>query len=179
MMYRPLQGFTLVETMVAVAVLAIALVGPFAAVNNSLNASYVARDQLIASSLAQEGMEYVRSIRDDNYLNGRTWADGLSSLGCYGTTPSQYCSIDPTRGDIHQASNAMTAYSSRSSVPALYVSATGLYNQQSSGTVTRFTRTVQLQAVGDHEINATLVVSWISSHQSYSVTITDTLDDWL
>lgn len=185
----PRSGFTLIETMVAIAVLAIALTGPFVAVQTALNASYVARDQLVAASLAQEGMEYIRSVRDNNYLNNRsTWMTGLSGLSCYGNNPSGYCTIDPTRGDVNTAGagscnsttgSAMTYCSSFSVVPMLYISSSNLYNQQSSGTASRFKRGVQIQVVSATEVRVSVTVSWTSAHQSYSVVVTDTLRDWI
>ena len=178
---RTMKAFTLVETMVAIAVLAIALIGPFLAVDSARDASYVARDELIASSLAQEGMEYVRSVRDDNYLNSRSWMTGLSSLSCYGSNPgSNYCTVDPTQGDPNIAgSKAITAYSSLASVHPLYLSSTNLYNQQDTGVATRFTRVLQLKFVSATEVQPTVTVYWTSAHQTYSITVTDTLRDWL
>lgn len=179
-MNAPRKGFTLVETMVAIAVLAIALVGPYSAVETALNASYVARDELIASSLAQEGMEYIRSIRDNNYLNNRvSWLTGLSTLGCYNNAAS-YCIVDPTLGDVNTTPSAISA-SALAGVPVLKVTSTGLYNHQNlaSNTNTRFKRTVQITTVSATEVKVTVVVSWISAHQSYSVTVTDNLQNWL
>lgn len=175
----PHTGFTLVETMVAITVLAIALVGPFTAVEHALKASYVARDELTASALAQEGMEYIRSIRDNNYLNGRaSWMSGITPPSCYSTTPS-YCTVDPTQGDVNTTSGAITGYSSLGAVPPLYISSGGLYNQQGQGTVTRFTRSVQITSLSATEVRVTVTVSWTSAHQSYSVTVVDNLNDWL
>ena len=173
------KGFTLVETMVAIAVLAIALVGPYSAVETALNASYVARDELIASALAQEGMEYIRSIRDNNYLNSRTWLVGLSTLSCYNNAVS-YCIVDPTLGDVNTTPSAISA-SALASVPVLKVTSTGLYNHRTiaTNTNTRFKRTVQLTTVNGNEVKVMVVVSWISAHQSYSVTVTDNLQNWL
>jgi hypothetical protein len=174
--------------MVAVAILAIALIGPFTAVTNALNASYVARDQLTASSLAQEGMEYIRSVRDNNYLNGRSWTDGLDptspggGVSCFGAAPTNFCTIDPVQGDIHTAyPPAMTSYSA-GNVPSLYQRPDKLFTQvQSGNTQTRFTRTVQITKIGNpsHEAQVTVVVSWSTGHQNYSVTLVDTLEDWL
>lgn len=167
--------------MVAIAVLAIALVGPYSAVETALNASYVARDELIASSLAQEGMEYVRSVRDNNYLNGRNWLDALSSYSCYGANPGSYCTVDPTLGDVHTAASAITSYASLANVPVLKVTSTGLYNHQTlaGNTNTRFKRTVQITTISATEVKVTVVVSWTSAHQTYSATVTDNLQNWL
>lgn len=176
---RNMHGFTLVETMVAITVLSIALVGPYIAVNNALTASYVARDKLIASSLAQEGMEYIRSVRDANYLNSRaSWMTGLSGLSCYGSTPSGYCTIDPSQGDYNSNSSAITAYSSPD-VPPLYLSSTGLYNQQGTGTEKPFRRYVQMKEISTTEVEVTVTVTWTTSRQTYSASVVDTLRDWL
>ena len=64
-------GFTLIEALVAVAILTIAISGAFFSADRAFNAAEIARDQLIASQLAQEGIEYVRMMRDDEYLAAR------------------------------------------------------------------------------------------------------------
>ena len=48
-------GFTLIEALVAVAILALAVAGPLYAANRALVAAGIARDRLTASYLAQEG----------------------------------------------------------------------------------------------------------------------------
>ncbi len=186
MNHAPHKGFTLVETMVAITILAFAFVGPFTAVQTALTNSYVSRDQLTGALLAQEGLEYIRSIRDNNYLAGRAWTDGFSGTEnnrnqCYGENPSGYCTVDPTVGDFHNESDAMEGYSSGNTenIAYLYLSSANLYNQQGSGAETRFKRTVQLQSISDTELLVTVVVSWQTGAGSYSVTVTDTLHDWL
>ncbi len=179
------RGFSLVETLVAIALLAIALVGPFIAVRNALLASYAARDQLTASMLAQEGMEYVRMIRDNNYLAGRSWTDGFGATArdaCFGASPSGVCVIDATRGDFHSDSSGMTEYPSANNAPALRLSQTNLYNQQgnsATNVVTKFKRTAVLQTISATEMRVTITVSWTSSGQAYTAVVTDVLRDWL
>jgi prepilin-type N-terminal cleavage/methylation domain-containing protein len=129
-MTTPLKGFTLVETMVAISLLAVALVGPYVAVQNAVQGSYVARDQLIASQLAQEGVEYVRGVRDNNYHHGRSWLYGFNDSardGCYGGSPITYCTVDPTQGDFNNSGSSgamaevLPAASATSSAPYLKV----------------------------------------------------------
>lgn len=172
------SGFTLVETMVAIAILAVALVGPFVAIRTSLIASYIARDELIASSLAQEGMEYIRSVRDNNYLNGRTWMDGLSNYSCY-ISAADYCILDPRLGDLHTTPSAMQqAGTVPSAITPLYLTTGGIYTY-GSGTATSFRRYVQLTSVNAHEVRVTVTVQWTTSGQTYSVVVTDSLQDWI
>lgn len=67
--YRQAHGFTLIETLVAVSLMVIAIVAPMSLVSQSLTTAYYARDQVAAYSLAQEGIETVRAVRDGNILS--------------------------------------------------------------------------------------------------------------
>lgn len=168
------KGFTLVETLVAITIIALALVGPFAAVQQALNASRSARDQLIASSLAQEGLEYVRSVRDGNYLYnlanpGATvsWLYGVDGTGGSTNCVAADCVIDATQG-------------TRSTIiTPLYISATGIYNQQASGTVSPFTRSVRITTVSATEVRVTVTMSWMTKNIPYTTSVSETLNNWL
>lgn len=156
-----MKGFTLVETLVAVTILSIAIVGPFFAVQTALIASYTARDQLVAASLAQEGIEYIRNARDNNFLASRAWLYGLNSC-----RPGP-CVVDATQNTIG------------GTVAPLYLSSTNIYTQETTGTVTRFTRTVEIDDLSATEVRVTVTVSWNSHGATRNVIVVDTLTDWL
>src|SRR6202042_2338797 len=78
-------GFTLIETMVAIALLMLALIAPMSLAAQSLTAAYFARDQITAFYLAQEGIEIVRSVRDANII---AIAEGNSSVNVFNDIPS-------------------------------------------------------------------------------------------
>lgn len=63
-----MKGFTLIETMIAVTILTLAMAGPLFTASRAIVAAETARDQLAASYLAQEGIEYARMMRDNQYL---------------------------------------------------------------------------------------------------------------
>jgi prepilin-type N-terminal cleavage/methylation domain-containing protein len=91
------KGFTLIETLVAVMILASSIAGPLSIANRALNNSVVARDQIIAFNLAQDGVEFVRYARDTNTLSGNDWiaGTGATSLStCVGANSS--CYLDST-----------------------------------------------------------------------------------
>ena len=170
-------GFTLVETLVAVAILTIALSGPFFAIQQSLVASYVARDNLIAASLAQEAIEFIRSIRDDNYLynlahpgSPRSWLYGLDGSGGVDCQEPKMCAVDPGQNETDECAGTCAP---------LYESSGHVYNQQESGTVTRFTRSVSVEMISDHEALVTVSLTWKTGHLNESITLTTTLQDWL
>jgi prepilin-type N-terminal cleavage/methylation domain-containing protein len=78
------RGFTLVETLVAISILVLALTGPLTIISQALKASYYSRDQIVAFYLAQESMEYIRNIRDENSLKTGasvdSWLDGIGDI---------------------------------------------------------------------------------------------------
>ncbi len=182
-----MKAFTLVETLVAIAIISIAITGPFQVVQGVLQASYIARDELIATALAQGAMEYVRELRDSNAIynnhhgGGTTWLQGLD--GTVGT-PDCYanaCVIDVGQ----QVVRSCGATTCSSALWPLYLSSNNLYNQgpsagtAGSGPVTKFTRQVRLTTTGDpNETLVTVTVSW-NSHGAHSIVITEDLRNWL
>ena len=77
------KSFTLIEVMLAISVLTIAVGGSFALIQQTLISSSLNQLKLRAYYLGQEGIEIVKNLRDNNWLNpAATWdkglADGLS-----------------------------------------------------------------------------------------------------
>lgn len=62
------KGFTLVETLVAIIVLLLVIIGPMTIAQRGIQNSYYANEQSTAVFLAQEALEAVRSLRDNNAL---------------------------------------------------------------------------------------------------------------
>lgn len=177
------RGFTLIETLVAVALLATTIVLPYYAIQRSLYATYSARDDLVASTLAQEAVEYVRSIRDSNYIYNlrnpstpKPWLAGLDTTAggrnCF--APAR-CTVDVTKST---PSAALSQCPVSGCTAKLYLSTTGFYNMDSSGTGTRFIRYIQLTSTSAREVKVTSTVTWFY-HGTHTVTITDIIQDWL
>lgn len=75
--FRLSQGFTLLETLVAIFIIIVALAGVFGLVARLTFTATLSSAQLTAAYLAQEGIEIVRNIRDTNYLMGTAWDSNL------------------------------------------------------------------------------------------------------
>ncbi|MDQ5893201.1 MAG: hypothetical protein QG640_212 [Patescibacteria group bacterium] len=88
------KGFTIVETLVAIAILMIAIAGPLTIAQKGLMASVYARDQSVATFLAQDAMEYLKNTRDNTPSSAATWLDNINESGSICTSSSNLCSID-------------------------------------------------------------------------------------
>lgn len=63
------KGFTIIETLVAITILMIAVAGPLTIAQKSLMASIYARDQIVASYLAQEVMEEYKNSKKSEWVS--------------------------------------------------------------------------------------------------------------
>ena len=77
-----------IETIVSLVLLTLAVIPALYLANLSLNSIAIIQDNLTASNLAQEGLEVVRGIRDDNWFNNRPFDFGIN-LGLPERTPTQ------------------------------------------------------------------------------------------
>lgn len=158
------EGFTLIETLVAVSLLVIAIVAPMSLVSQSLTSAYYARDQVAAYSLAQEGIEAVRAVRDGNILGNALNGSSVSLLT--GIPINQDFTVDArvsgTGGLVSCGLNPCNV---------LQVDPAGsLYGYGAGWTNTKFRRTVYAQYKGpvgvnggQDEIRVTVTIRWETS----------------
>lgn len=167
------KGFTLIETLIAVLLLTTAVAGPLTIASKGLSAALVARDQMIAFYLAQDGVEYVRFIRDSNKLAGGAWLAGLDAC-----VSADGCTVDPAAGIVQACPG--------SGCPTLRKASSGddVYFSYLSGTETpqNFVRTVTLESPPTGETTEavlTVNVSWrAQSGVTRSVEVQENLYDW-
>jgi prepilin-type N-terminal cleavage/methylation domain-containing protein len=79
------KGFSLIEVLLSVFIITVAVLGLYNGVSYSFNSIEKAKNKLIATYLAEEGIELVKNIRDINFSTENTeWNDGFSACenGC-------------------------------------------------------------------------------------------------
>lgn len=182
-----MKGFTLIESMIAVTILTLAVVGPMVAANRAIVAARISRDQLTASYLAQEGIEYVRAIRDNEYLaayqaggpNISTIAWSSFLAGAINQCRGSECSLDPTL--LMGYGSGSSLYQCTGDNCKLYLLPNGVYATNRSGqggTATHFKRTIQATDVSASDERITSTVSWSYHGTPYSVATSDHLTPW-
>lgn len=157
-------GFTLIETLVAISVLLIAVVGPMSIAQQSISAAINAPQQAIARYLAQEGIEYIRAQRDENVLKDNNWLTEIDE--CINTP----CMVDSAFEDISPCSGSCP--------PLRQGGAHNLYSYEQSHAVTPFTRTISVVELNSHEIRITSTVTWTFRGRNQQVEVANTLLDW-
>lgn len=86
-------GFSLLETLVALAILTITMLGPMTLASSSIRSASLSHNNIIASFLAEEAAEIVRAERDYNNYNLST-RDGDWLYLIRDCTESQPCIVD-------------------------------------------------------------------------------------
>jgi type II secretory pathway pseudopilin PulG len=165
-------GFTLIETFVAVTLLAVSIVAPMALASQSLQAAFYSRDQITASYFAQDAIEAIRAVRDHNNLIVAI-EGGSPSWGNIPTDGSAFI-IDDTQSPIMVRRCSGTC-------PPVQTN-DELYGYQTGWTNTNFIRTVVVEPVGGNidVMRASVTVSWRTGpYQVRTFTLSDVLYQWV
>ena len=166
-MAKATSGFTLVEVLVAVTLLLIALIGPMTSIARSSQATEVANQQVPATFLAQEGVELVHKVRDDELRqwfgnsSHQAWSNAISDLnacfsndGC-GVTISNNNTVNVV--SCSNIENCRLYYADANNVRSRYT------HNSSGGEQTPYTRVIRLNEVSaDREIEVQSEVRWRS-----------------
>ena len=154
-------GFTLVETLVAISILLLAVMAPLTIAHHGIASTSFARDQVIATYLAQDAIEAIITQKRQNaLLRADNWLNNMS--GC----PVD-CIVNPLK--IGQSN---FTESCNVTCPIKYDDSSGMYGYD-TGNPTKFTRTVAFENVQNNsdEAKVTVTVSWKSSLLTKSFSI--------
>jgi len=188
------SGQSLVEMIIAIAIILTGLIGALALTISNLTGSAEAGTRVVATNLAKEAVEVARNIRDTNWLKNSAWDSGLSS-------GSDYTAIAVLNPSTKQWSLDFSPESVSDAAAKLYLSADNLYLQDATppaGSQTVYSRiltfgqicfntvtkieTVSDSPCGANEnkigVRAKAEVSWSISGRSRSLTVEDKLYNW-
>lgn len=181
------KGFTIIETLVGITILLVAVIGLLFIAFQGVTLSYFARDQVIASYLAQEGIELVRLniVVNDNdgevgnalIVSGTSY--DLSACSALAGDITTYCTID-----AFMSPAAAVVSCSAGVCPNIKYDNTNQKYQYSSGDDTLFKRSIRVRhegvagANGDKEFQIESKVEWSHQGDNKEVILKEVFMDW-
>jgi hypothetical protein len=154
------KSFTIIEALVAITIFTLGIIILGVSIWQSYSLANQATQRFIAIYLAQEGLEIVKNLRSENYLNQRAWNDGLRA-GDY---------------EADYNDNSLSTYSDRN----LRINpSTGFYNYE-TGNLTPFKRKISISYPASDQMKVTVTVYWPKkgSQQQEQVSVTEILYNW-
>ncbi len=180
------KGFTVLESITAIFILTVGVGAALSLMNQTLATGSVVEQTLIASYLAQEGIEIVRNIRDTNWLQSREpgknspWDDGLcSSPPCEweadASTTTFFDTVDFERCSDNPVSNCR-AYTTGTFLNI--ESATGFYGYGPADVQTKFKRRITIEKPQADEIKIKVEIYWQERGRTHNFTALEYIRNW-
>lgn len=160
------SGVSILEVVAVMMIIALGLVGVLSLVIQNVQAQYIDKNVLMASGLAQEGLELVRNVRDLNWLTSGDWKQNIVGDGVYIIDYGGLASINM---DVNSIDDAAVR---------LYVNSNGFYTHASSGnTATNFYRLITVVDQGNY-LDIKCAIRWKDGAQNHDYTAETYLYNW-
>lgn len=176
------EGFSLVETIMAVSIIALAMVSPMTAAQRALVSAEYSRDQMKAYYLAEEGLEYIHYTRDVNAVKGNSWLSSLNNCIVKGNSKSG-CSVDPHVSSPQDTTSCSDPDNTPTVCKLDFNKSTGIYSHQTGGDflATPFRRWAKIydNVSNPSEKKVVVSVEWqTGSLPKRIITVTGVITDW-
>jgi prepilin-type N-terminal cleavage/methylation domain-containing protein len=162
-----LGGFTLVETLVAISIFSLSVLAIMSFLSQNISDTRYGQNKIIGISLAQEGIEYIRNIRDSYVLypdlNSLNWDSFVGKMNSCVTNSE--CGIDISVSSIDL--NSIFLCSSHISQCGLYID-NGDYNVNLDGMDSGFVRKIKMELITPNEMKIYSTVFWTQTGKVFS-----------
>lgn len=177
------RGFTLVEALVAVAIVLLGVTAAFTSAQFGLSSTSAVRNRVTAIYLAQEALEGVKNIKDSNLqnisLNNGTndWLDGISAGVNAPCMPGEFCGYDPIAGGLVSCDDEEDCL-----VTIISYNSNEVYVQRNASgeeiKYTDFVRTIEVEELNDNEARVTVTISGINNIRLNPFTASSIIYNW-
>jgi prepilin-type N-terminal cleavage/methylation domain-containing protein len=178
---KTIRGFTLIETLVAITILMISIVGPLTIASKGLVAAAGSRDQVVASYLAQDLMESVKNLRDSYLVQAESVGSTNGWATFLGTCPGAIlCGMETAPNNLLSPSPGQPFPCASAPFCAMYTDPIKQYYEYETngGTniPTLFTRTFTLTQESNPDVAFLQVtVSWKEAGVTNSIVLNSVL----
>lgn len=174
----PKAGFTLVETLVGIGVLVIAITATFTAAQTGLSSAIESRDQVIAFFLAQEAVESVRNLRDENSLSSRNWLAGLSENASDACYFGKACTFDAQLRTFTTCPTGPGSCENLKQNKNLTSQTYGMYGYDAGWSETNFKREIEMISINANEITLKVTMTWSKGLLVKNFVIKESILNW-
>ncbi|PIR68144.1 hypothetical protein COU49_02190 [Candidatus Nomurabacteria bacterium CG10_big_fil_rev_8_21_14_0_10_35_16] len=181
-------GFTLVETLIALAIFSVSILGLMTVLSQGISDTTYAKRKNIAAYLAQEGIEYMRNIRDTYVLYSEDGSIGWDAFKTKLISSPAKCHLDNgcyfDDQDLNYSNQAQPITGiymiecGATCAPLLYDSSTGQYNYL-TGDNSGFVRQITVDLISGDELGISSTVSWTQGSGTYQITFYENLFRWV
>jgi len=182
------KGFTLLEALVAIAILMMAIGSAFALAPQGLTGSRFARNQTTATYLAQEGLEVVHNMRDNAMFFAPNTADPLNWLAYVSACIDKLCTVNAIEEKLEVCGGSCPPLLSIQTPEGGVAYGNGpLFSTDPTVQTTIFTRSVTLHKIlnrtigptrDDTEASVIVRVTWKEGNLTKVTEVKETLFDW-
>jgi prepilin-type N-terminal cleavage/methylation domain-containing protein len=159
------KGFTLVESMIAISVLALFIGAVSLTISRSINTLSYAKEEVIATYLSQEAVEIIKNQKNTNQLKslntpGIDWLEGIAENGSDPCSQNHTCMVDATS----PGSPPVFLYRCNGGTcPNLKQDASTFIYNYSGSIDTNFNRSVEIEKESPFstEVNIVVTVTWM------------------
>lgn len=151
------RGSILVESIVAINIIVVGLLGVLNVLSNSLALNRDVGQKFVATYLAVEGVEVVKNLIDTNYAKSQPWNAGLNE-GFYALSYDSDHLI-PDSENYLRLNN-------------------GIYDYNEEGEATFFKRIINIENVSADEIKVISIVEWRTKKGLVRVDLEDHFFNW-
>lgn len=186
---RTRAGFTLVEALVAISILALTIGGLLNLTANGFFAIRYAKNDIVATNLAQESLEYIRNSRDTAAQRGISWRDWADTNFHWNSCSSAGCMVNPYHNSSIIRPLPCQGNGKKDCEYMMYYPDSGFYAYgannsfgSSTGFKTSFTRTIKVQEITlsptDHQLVVTSEITWLNGTNPKKTTQSIILSSW-
>lgn len=178
------RGFTLVEVLVAIFILVIAVTGPMSAAQNSLRASFIARDQVVAYYLAQDAIEFLKNVRDYESYDNKDWTLVFTACMNHSEPNPKQCNIDTFKNTLHSCGSGKLENGINCNYMNIEKNVDGseFFVVANADEVSKYKRVIFLDKLSDHEIEVVVAVEWDTNlflANNRQIVLQENIYDWL